>query len=54
MLFMQLDHGEVLCKETGRDTPRIMLYHWQSTHHEGNGQAYSGCRLLRAGYGACG
>jgi hypothetical protein len=24
MLFMQLDHGAVLQKETGRDTPRII------------------------------
>jgi uncharacterized protein (DUF302 family) len=26
MLFMQLDHGEVLRKETGRDTPRIIRF----------------------------
>jgi uncharacterized protein (DUF302 family) len=26
MLFMQLDHGAVLRKETGRDTPRIIRF----------------------------
>ena len=26
MLFMQLDHGAVLRKETGRDTPRIVRF----------------------------
>jgi uncharacterized protein (DUF302 family) len=26
MLFMQLDHGAVVRKETGRDTPRIIRY----------------------------
>jgi uncharacterized protein (DUF302 family) len=26
MLFMELDHGAVLRKETGRDTPRIVRF----------------------------
>ena len=26
MLFMQLDHGAVLRKETGRDTPKIIRF----------------------------
>jgi hypothetical protein len=26
MLFMQLDHGAVVRKQTGRDTPRIIRY----------------------------
>src|ERR1700722_19038284 len=30
------------------------LRHWQSPHHERNGQACSGCRLLRASNRACG
>ena len=55
MLFMQLDHGAILRKETGRDTPRmIRFHHRQSPDHEGNGEACSGSRLLCAGYGSCG
>jgi hypothetical protein len=51
MLFMGLDHGEIVRKETGHQTPKIIRFiYWQSPHHEGNGQACSGRRLLRAGY----
>ena len=50
MLFMQLDHGGVLRKETGQDTPRRPPDSRQSAHHEGNGQACSGRGLLRASY----
>ena len=51
MLFMQLDQGAVLQKETGQGTPRIIrLLIGQSAHHEGDGQACAGCWLLRAGY----
>src|SRR5271169_523871 len=54
MLFMQLDHGAILRKETGRETSEDdSLRHRQSPHHEGNGQACPGCGLLRAGYRAC-
>jgi hypothetical protein len=43
MLFMQLDQGAVLQKETGQDTPRIILLSYrQPSHHEGNGEACSG------------
>ena len=54
MLFMQLDQGAVLQKETGQDTPRIIRFLiGNPSHHEGNGQACPGCGLLRAGYRAC-
>ena len=36
MLFMQLDHGAILRKETGRETRRwFPLHYGQSPHHEG-------------------
>jgi hypothetical protein len=55
MLFMQLDHGAISAQRNGRrDSEDDSLRHWQSPHHEGNGQACSGCGVLRAGYRACG
>jgi uncharacterized protein (DUF302 family) len=52
MLFMQLDHGAVVRKETGRDTPRIIrfvignpLIMMEMAKHVPDGG------LLRAGYG---
>ena len=54
MLFMELDHSAILRKETGHGTPKMIRFvHWQSPHNEGNGQACSGCGLVRAGYCAC-
>jgi hypothetical protein len=47
MLFMQLDHGAIVRKETGSETPKIIRF------VKGNGQARPGCRFLRAGYGSC-
>src|SRR5882724_4638850 len=44
MLFMQLDQGSVLQKETSQDTPR------QPSHHEGNGEACARCWLIRSRY----
>ena len=38
MLFMSLDNGAVVRKETGpRHTQDHPLCHWQSAHHDGNG-----------------
>ena len=55
MLFMQLDHGAIVRKETGRETPKMIhfvignpLIMKEMAKH------VSKCRLLRAGCSACG
>jgi len=55
MLFMQLDHGAILRKETGHDTPRMIRFIIGNLLiMKENGEARSGSRLLCAGYGSCG
>jgi len=52
MLFMQLDHGAIPPQRNGpRDSEDDSLRHWQSPHHEGNGEACSGCGALIYKYG---
>ena len=55
MLFMQLDHGAIVRKETARGTPKMIrfvignpLIMKEMAKH------VSKCRLLRAGCSACG
>src|SRR6266849_7106383 len=51
MLFMQLDQGAVLQKETGQDTPRIIrLLIGNPLIMKEMVEACSGRRFLRAGY----
>jgi hypothetical protein len=50
MLFMQLDQGAVVRKETGQDTSNHPLAYRQPPHHERNGEACSRRGLLCAGY----
>jgi hypothetical protein len=52
MLFMQLDHGAILRKETGGETPKMVRFIiGNRLIMKGNGQACSRCRFLRAGHG---
>jgi hypothetical protein len=55
MMFMELDHGAILRKETGLDTPKIMRFViGQSPHHEGNDKACSRRGILRSGHNSSG
>jgi hypothetical protein len=54
MLFMELDHGAILRKETELDTPKILRLLIGNSHHEGNGQTSRRCRIICPGHRPCG
>jgi hypothetical protein len=51
MIFMELDLGGILRKESGQQSQDHALHHRESPDHEGNGQARSGRWLVRSGNG---
>ena len=51
MQFVEFDHGMMVRKGTEHHTSRINSSgHWKSSHHERNGEACSGRRLVCSGY----
>jgi hypothetical protein len=55
MLFVEFDHGMIVRKGTERPTANIIrLVIGNSSHHERNGEACSGRRLVCSGYRPCG
>src|SRR5437016_6103261 len=49
MLFIELDHGAVLRKESGLNAPKsVALCNRKSSHHEGNGKTCSRRRIIRS------
>ena len=52
MLFVQFDHGGIVRKETGSDSPRMVrIVIGNPLIMKNTGEARSGRRLLRAGHG---
>jgi hypothetical protein len=48
MLFMQLDHGAILRKETGRESPKMIRFViGNPPHHDGNGSMFRMRALTR-------